>query len=193
MQDERSSRETPPTDEAHGEPRDDSRSERATSTFEHLLGSTRVIILLGALASLLASIALLSATVVAVVDTIWDQIFHEDADSRGVKTLSVEFIELTDAVLLGTVFYIIALGLFELFFDQDLPVPAWLRFRNLSELKESLIEVVIVLLGVIFLGRAVTWTGDTSIIQFGLAIAGVIFALGAVLLVGHIRHGNEHD
>jgi uncharacterized membrane protein YqhA len=129
----------------------------------------------------------------SVIKTSWDSIIHGDFGQTGIEHLSVDFLGLIDSILLGTVLYIIALGLYELFFDPDLPVPEWLHFRNLTQLKEALIEVILVLLGVTFVGHAVAWTGGRDILGFGLSVAAVIVALGLILLVGHIRIHGDRD
>ncbi len=156
--------------------------------FDRILGSTRIVVVLGSAACLLASISLLLAAVLAVFHTIWSQISDGEIGIEAAHHAAVEFIQLTDIVLLGVVLYIISLGLYELFFRSDLPIPHWLRFHNLSELKASLIEVILVLLGVTFLGRAVSWSGGRSILYFGIACAAIIAALSLALLVEHIRN-----
>ena len=87
-------------------------------------------------------------------------------------------IEVTDIILLGTVLYIVALGLYQLFIDQTLVLPRWLKVDDLADLKRDLIGVVVVLLGVSFLGEVVNWEGQDDILPLGAGIALVIAALG---------------
>jgi uncharacterized membrane protein YqhA len=93
------------------------------------------------------------------------------------KGLAVNFIGTIDIFLLGTIFYIIALGLYELFIDDQVKVPAWLEIHNLDDLKEKLIGVIIIVLGVFFLEKVVTWKGQLDLLQLGISIAVVIAAL----------------
>jgi uncharacterized membrane protein YqhA len=93
------------------------------------------------------------------------------------KKMTVEAIELVDIFLLATVFYIIALGLYELFVDDTLEVPAWLEIHTLDDLKKKLIGVVVTVLAVLFLGQIVSWDGERELLQYGGAIALVIAAL----------------
>ena len=93
-----------------------------------------------------------------------------------------------DLFLLGTVLYIVAIGLYELFVDPGLPMPAWLRITTLDDLKERLLGVVGVLLAVTFLGSAVTWDGSANILALGLAVGvvlGVISLTIALLARAH--------
>ncbi len=112
-----------------------------------------------------------------VFRTIWHTISEYGVDTDGAKTLSVEFVELTDLFLVGTVLYIVALGLYELFVDPEIPVPDWLHVDNLDDLKSKLVGVIIVLLGVNFLVAVVDWDGSRDIVAFGGAIAVVIIML----------------
>ena len=154
------------------------------SSFLRLLSQTRIIILFGAFASLLSSVVLLIQSVLAVIEISWDTVAEGGIGHDAVERLSVEFLGLIDSILLGTVLYIIALGLYELFYKPDLDLPEWLRFRSLIELKAALIEVIVVLLGVLFVRRAVSWREGDEILEYGLATAAVILALGLLLVIG---------
>ncbi len=95
----------------------------------------------------------------------------------GGKKLAVAAIELVDIFLLATVFYIVALGLYELFIDDTIKVPAWLEIHDLDDLKSRLLGVVVTVLGVLFLGQVVTWDGERDLQSYGFAIAAVIAAI----------------
>jgi uncharacterized membrane protein YqhA len=159
--------------------------------FLRLLAETRLVIMLGAFASLVASVVLLVASVLAVARISWESVTDREVGEDQVEHLTIEFLSTIDAILLGVVLYIIALGLYQLFFHPDLPLPEWLRFDELTELKEALVEVIIVLLGVRFVAQAVVWQEGGAILEYGLATAAIIVALGFVLVVGHVRRGGE--
>jgi uncharacterized membrane protein YqhA len=53
--------------------------------------------------------------------------------------------------------------------------------NDLTDLKRDLIGVVVVLLGVSFLGEVVNWEGSSTVLPLGAAIALVIAALGFIL------------
>jgi uncharacterized membrane protein YqhA len=141
-----------------------------------LLSSSRYIIFIAVLCAFLASVTLL---VIAGIETIQLIIgaFTESVDSKSVKQLAISFIEVIDILLLGTVFYITALGLYELFIDKDIPTPSWLHITNLDDLKSKLIGVIVVILAVVFLGQVVDWKGGNDIFFLGAAIALVIIAI----------------
>lgn len=148
---------------------------------QRLLASSRYVIVIAVLGTFLSGTVLLIFGVLSVVNVSIEAIFELDLSSHGVEEMAVEFIRLTDVFLLGTVLYIVSLGLFQLFIDPTLPLPPWLIINNLEHLKEKLIGVIVVLLGVTFLGEVVSWDGETDILRLGVAIALVIAALSFVL------------
>jgi uncharacterized membrane protein YqhA len=150
-----------------------------------LLASSRFFITLAVLGAFLTSVALLIyAAMVAVVTIVHVfRLRHEPVDIAHLKDLSVDVLELVDAFLLGTVVYIVALGLYLLFVDPLLPLPEWLHIRDIDELKAKVVAVIVVLLGVSFLPFVVAWEGGRSILYLGLAVAAVIAALSFLLLV----------
>lgn len=100
-----------------------------------------------------------------------------EISSKVSKKLVVSMIESIDLFLLGTVFYITSLGLYELFIDEHIEVPKWLEIRTIDDLKARLISVVVVVLGVVFLGQAVSWDGESNLLNFGASIGIVITSL----------------
>jgi len=114
---------------------------------------------------------------------------------KGAKVLAIDCTEMIDLFLLGAVLYIIALGLYALFIDDQLPVPPWLGCSNLDQLKEQLIVVVIPLLAVSFLGYVVNWDGNSNILALGVAVGLVLFALGYLLGPGlkALRAARKYD
>lgn len=97
------------------------------------------------------------------------------------KDAVLEFIELADVFLLATVLYIMALGLYELFIDDSIPLPAWLSIHSLDDLKNKLVGVIAVVLAVTFLGSVIKATDPQSLMYQGLGIAAVVAAMGYFL------------
>jgi uncharacterized membrane protein YqhA len=100
-----------------------------------------------------------------------------DTGAKGSKALVLAAIELVDLFLLSTVMYVIAIGLYELFVDDTLVLPDWLEIHDLDDLKNKLIGVVIVVLGVLFLGQVIGWDGQRDLLGYGVAVALVVAAL----------------
>jgi uncharacterized membrane protein YqhA len=111
------------------------------------------------------------------------------APEAQVKYIAVGAIELIELFLLGTVLYVVALGLYQLFIDRDINLPEWLEVRTLDNLKERLLGTVIVILAVSFVGFAVTWDGSFTILALGGAVGLVIASLAFTL--SQIRQQHE--
>lgn len=142
-----------------------------------LLGASRFMVMLAVIGALLAATTLIVYGLLETIQLITQTIQSGEVTRKAAKGLALEFIEIVDLFLLGTVFYIIAIGLYELFIDTDVRLPEWLTINNLDDLKNKLIAVVIVVLGVLFLGQVVSWDGKTDLLGYGVSIALVIAAL----------------
>lgn len=132
-------------------------------------------------ATLLIFDALLTAAV--IVETI--RTTHLDTEYG--RSLAVTMLSIIDLALLGIVFFVISLGVYQLFIDDKLDLPGWLRVRDLEDLKAKLVSVVVTLLGVFFLEIVVTGNGGTEILASGLGIGAVVAALS--IFGGGLRRG----
>lgn len=163
-----------------------------------ILTESRYLIIIAVLSSLLTSIILLVYGGVTVVSIGIEAITHGAFTITEAKNLAVECIQVIDLFLLATVLYIVAIGLYELFINPNLPVLPWLVVTNLDELKAKLLGVVTVLLAVTFLSSVVTWDSKTNtILALGVAVGLVLFALGYLISLGgksnHTKKPDEID
>ncbi|WP_172123392.1 MULTISPECIES: YqhA family protein [unclassified Devosia] len=133
------------------------------------------IIILPVLATMAASMALMIYGVAETWHFIRELFFADHPVSKDEALLHA--IELVDLFLLATVVQVVSLGLYQLYFNQDLALPRWLKISNLDDLKSKLVGVAITVLAVYFLGRAVTWSSGPDIVYLGAATAVVIGAL----------------
>jgi uncharacterized membrane protein YqhA len=157
----------------------------------NVFAASRFIIGLAVFGSFVGSAILLVIATITLFRIAWNEIVNFDPDNLGgrhIDRLAVELIEITDVILLGTVLYIVALGLYQLFIDQSLALPRWLKVNDLTDLKRDLIGVVVVLLGVSFLGEVVNWEGQNDVLPLGAGIALVIAALGFILWLTPSKH-----
>jgi uncharacterized membrane protein YqhA len=93
-------------------------------------------------------------------------------------------IQIIDLFLVATVFYLISMGLYELFIAKA-PLPGWVEIRNLDDLKTKLLGLTVIALAVVFLGYALTVSAETSILELGAAVGIMIAAVSAYLWVKH--------
>ena len=161
-----------------------------------MFAASRFVIGLAVAGAFLGSVILLGIAAITLINLAWAEIVNLRVNGIGGLTgqhldrLGVELIEIIDVILLGTVLYIVALGLYQLFIDRHLPLPHWLKVNDLTDLKRDLIGVVVVLLGVSCLGEVVNWEGDSNVLPLGAGVAFVIAALGLILWITPKKHGH---
>ena len=152
---------------------------------QRVLGSTRYLIVLPVIGLAIAAsvffvfggIGLIRLLIELSIGAISSLIStsHESAQvERGL--IIFEVVEYVHLFLVGTVLYITAIGLYQLFV-HEIQFPEWLQIDSTEELETSLIGVTVVVLAVNFLG--VVFTGDNAdLISQGTGIALPIAALG---------------
>ena len=86
-------------------------------------------------------------------------------------------IKLVDLVLLATILQVVAFGLYALFIDSRIHVPAWLRTGTVDSLKNKLAGIVVVMLAVLFLEEVIHWGSERDLLPLGIAIAAMVAAL----------------
>jgi uncharacterized membrane protein YqhA len=149
-----------------------------------LLGS-RFLILVPIIGLTLAAGAFFILGGVGLIATVIEVLSHsveiaQDASHASLGTIIFEVVEYVHTFLVGTVLYITAVGLFQLFV-KEIPFPDWLKVKNTEELETNLIGVTVVVLAVNFMGE--TFIGLTdNLLQYGAGIALPIAALA--LFVG---------
>ena len=147
-----------------------------------MLGSTKYIILVAIVTIYVAAVALILYETAVVASAIIAT-FREGAVSLdGARLLAVGLLAAIDVFLIAIVGYITCLGLFVLFIDDAMPLPGWLIIRNLEDLKNNLISVIVAVLAVLFLKEAVARAESLDLLGLGLSVALVIGALTLFLI-----------
>jgi uncharacterized membrane protein YqhA len=104
--------------------------------------------------------------------------FHRSHVAKIAKDQFIfEAVKYVHTFLIGTVLYITAVGLYQLFIEE-IDFGGWLRIESTEDLETNLIGVTVVVLAVNFMG-AIIAGGTTNLLQYGAGIALPIIALGA--------------
>jgi uncharacterized membrane protein YqhA len=148
------------------------------------------IFLFSRLLVVVAIVGLLIASVTVIV-TGFVQLFHilsvllhEGIHLEETGTfLAVSVTEMIDLYLIGLVLIIFAFGLYQLFINPDIRVPAWMETDSLDTLKVRLLIVIAVILAVMFMGSAASAKDGIMIAGMGLATALVMIAIGYILSI----------
>ena len=166
---------------------DEPLSNDAKPVLARTLAACRFLLIVAVIGCLIVAASVLLFGAVLVVKTTTEIFRAEEFSIEVGKSLALAAIETIDLFLIGTVAYITAAGLYTLFISPEAPKPLRLGIESLNDLKEKIIGVLVVALGVLFLGDAVEWHGGADLLYFGGAIAVVIVALGY-----YIRHMDKH-
>ncbi len=157
--------------------------------FARILAMTRYIIYIPIVGSWVAALMILALGGYEIFLTI-TEIFHMTSGTE-IKDIVYTLIAGIDLFLLGTVFYLISLGLYELFINEDAPVPNWLVVHDLDDLKGKLLSVIVVVLTVQFLADVLEWKSGPDILFLGLAISAVVLAV-SIFLGNRSKNGSGH-
>jgi uncharacterized membrane protein YqhA len=151
---------------------------------EMLASSSGWLFILAVIGSALVSVSLFVFGFVLTVLTVLETFTALSFEPAALEALLSISIKIIDIFLVATVFYVISLGLYELFIAKA-PLPGWVEIRDLDDLETKLLGVVVIALAVLVLGQAVTWRSDVStpILEFGLAVGVSILAISAYLRV----------
>ncbi len=164
-----------------------------------ILETSRFMIVLAIIGALLAAMIVLLFGIVDIYVVIVE-IFHTGIFTIGAeKYLAASTTSLIDLFLLGTTLYLIALGLYQLFFQAEIQRPQWYVVHSIDDLKDKLIGVVAVILLVFFLGQVVDWDKGSSIVALGAGIGAVLVGMGLLQAIykyglkAHSQQSNEND
>ncbi len=138
---------------------------------------SRYLFVLAVFSAIVLALLLFFFGVVLTVDAVIDLIRDREFTPEAAQSVSFEAIEIVDFFLLATVFYIVALGLYTLFIDEDHPMPPWMHINDLDDLKHRLAGVVIVAMAVSFFGLLLSSDDPEHLLRIGVGIGAVIVAL----------------
>lgn len=156
------------------------------TTIRKVLGGSRFLIIIAVIVSYLTAAMIIIYSAFLLFHILINLVLYPDLSSAAGRHLIVACIELIDSFLLGTAFYIVAIGLYELFIDRRVRTLSWLQVQNLDELKGRLLAVITVVLSIFFLEQVINWNGKSDILALGIAEALIIGAIAlAVKLQFH--------
>ena len=142
-------------------------------TMNRILSSVRYAVVIPSIASILGALLLMFQGTIEMVRVIIDVV----TNGTNLKITIVDVLTSIDGILLGTVLLVIGYGLYELFIDEDLNVPQWLKIQDLDDLKSKLIGVVVAIISVIFVGVFVDTNRSADVIATGVGAGAIVTGL----------------
>jgi uncharacterized membrane protein YqhA len=135
----------------------------------------------------LAAVPALGMVLLALASVIWavvvgGQVMVDLVQDVDDLDLIGDLLKVTDLFLIGIVFLIVGIGFWELFVE-DLDLPDWLSITSLSDLKNKLIDTLLLVLGVYFVEQVLSGTDTDELVELAIAIGIVstVFVLFRVL------------
>lgn len=155
-----------------------------------LVGYSRFMAIVPSVGLFISSMALTISTLISTV-----MVTFEAACGRlEMQDMLVDYIEFADFFLLAVVLYIMSVGLYSLFVDDGIDMPSWLQIRNLDDLKEKLVGVIVVVMGVYFLGLLIHGTEPIDLLLTGIGIGAVVLTLAYFVRYVMVAHsGHDRD
>ena len=145
---------------------------------------SRYLVLIAVIGLMLAAMAVFVFGGITTVNIIIEAFESGQYNAVGARLLSIEFIEMIDLFLLGTILLITSVGLYQLFINSHMELPEWLVVTDLEQLKFNLLAVIVVMLVIFFLGAAAgDFAKSDGILDFGLAIGAVLAGVALVVWV----------
>ena len=138
-----------------------------------IVGLTRYTVFVPALAAMIGALLLMAQGSIAVVLAVVNSL----RQLTPLKDVIVEVLTAVDGILLGTVLLVIGYGLYELFVDTEIEVPAWLQIKDLDDLKSKLIGVVVAIIAVVFVGVMVDSTRASDVVSYGVGAGALVLGL----------------
>lgn len=138
-----------------------------------ILGLTRYAVVVPAIASIIGALLLMAQGSIEMVIVVYQSVTTDTY----LKDTIVDVLTAVDAILLGTVLLVIGYGLYELFVDTEIKVPAWLQVRDLDDLKSKLIGVVVAIIAVVFVGVFVDSNRADEVVSYGLGAGALVAGL----------------
>jgi uncharacterized membrane protein YqhA len=151
---------------------------------EKMLRKGRYLIIIAVVGSYLAAAMVIIYDAFLLGKVCLDLFLHPAFSPSSGRHLVLEAIEGLDIFLLGTAFFIVAMGLYELFIKQPGETLDWLHVRDLDDLKARLLGVVVVVLSVFFLEQVINWDGKSNLLSLGIAEA---LMIGAITLAINVH------
>jgi uncharacterized membrane protein YqhA len=155
----------------------------------NIVSQTRYLVIIPIIGLAMAAAVLFVAGGVGLITFLFENISAWSSGSSADVQPILGLLEHVDQFLIGTVLYITALGLYQLFI-HELPMRHWLKVSSGEDLEINIVGVIVVVLAIQFLGAVITGK-QASLSSFGIGTAIIIAALTLFIAVRRWTEGNK--
>ena len=150
--------------------------EGKTIMLEFILLKSRYLAVLAVVVTVLCAIVLYAMTSASAVMAIYQTVTAGDWGATATKTFAVTLLKVVDLFLICIGLQIIAGGVYKLFVNSQLALPPAMNTNSFSELKLSLVTISSLVLLIMFVEMAVAHGSGRELLEYGIAIAVILFA-----------------
>jgi len=147
---------------------------------EELFTRSRLLVFISVIVASVSAVILYAISLNVTVHLLLGLLTDFPKTSDLGKQLAVSLLKVMDLLFIAITFQIIGVSLYRLFITplkiQDSKFLNILDIKTFHDLKITLMQVSVVILLILFLERAVQFTGEIEILYFGLAVALMIAA-----------------
>jgi uncharacterized membrane protein YqhA len=144
--------------------------------FEKILFHSRYMALVTVVLMLICAFALYVMTVFSLFWIFHDAIFASDWSSFQTKAFAVTLLKQADLLMIAAGLQIISAGTYKLFCNIDFELPVAINIETFADLKVAIARIAVLILLILFLEMAVKQGSSRDLLEYGAAIAMVIFA-----------------
>ena len=144
--------------------------------FEKILFNSRYMALVTVVLMLLCAFALYLVTIFSIFWIFHDAIFNADWSEFKTKAFAVNLLKQADLLMIAAGLQIISAGTYKLFCNNDFELPVAINIQTFADLKVAIARIAVLILLILFLEMAVKQVPSRELLEYGIAIALVIFA-----------------
>ena len=143
---------------------------------EVILQKSKYLTILTVVITLLCALVLYLITSVAAIMAVYEALTSGDWSTTTTKTFAVTLLKVVDMFLICIGLQIIAAGVYKLFINDQITLPAAMNPSSITELKLSLVRISSLVLLIMFVERAVDLGPSRELLEYGIAIAVIMIA-----------------
>jgi uncharacterized membrane protein YqhA len=143
---------------------------------EVILQKSKYLTVLTVVITLLCALVLYLITSVAAIMAIYEALTSGDWSTTTTKIMAVTLLKVVDMFLICIGLQVIAAGVYKLFINDQIILPAAMNSSSFTELKLSLVRISSLVLLIMFVERAVDLGPSRDLLEYGIAIAVIMIA-----------------
>lgn len=145
---------------------------------ERILRKSVGLIYFTVVTALVSAVILYLAATLLLGNIIFNAVTGDIWGWEAARMVAVSLLKVWDLLLIAASFQIMSTGMYRLFINPAARLPGPFLIESFDDLKSVLVSLAMVILVILFLESAIKLGPGRDLLEFGLAIAAVILAIG---------------